>query len=117
MARWSGWWEQRGLGRQPMRNLVLAIGAEGLVSGRGEDCVGRFTFSGRFYADGQIALEKQYIDRHRVAYEGRNSGEGIFGTWHITDPWLFYDSGKFALRPVADDFAGLDEIQETASQD
>jgi hypothetical protein len=47
MARWSGWWEQRGYGRQEMRNLVLNVGPDGSLSGSGEDCVGKFTFAVR----------------------------------------------------------------------
>jgi hypothetical protein len=99
-----------------MRNLVLVIDAQGRVTGGGDDCVGPFTFSGQFHADGQITLEKQYIGRHRVTYEGRNSGEGIFGTWHIPDGWFFYESGKFALRPLADGATDLEEIRELAAQ-
>jgi hypothetical protein len=116
MARWTGWWEQRAFGRQPMRNLMLAIDANGLVVGEGDDCIGPFTFSGRFHADGRIILEKRYVGRHRVIYEGRNSGEGIFGIWHIPEGWFFYESGKFALRPMADESTELVEIAELAGQ-
>jgi hypothetical protein len=37
MGKWSGWWEQRGLGRQEMRNLVLDVGPTGEASGSGDD--------------------------------------------------------------------------------
>jgi hypothetical protein len=108
MAKWTGWWEQRGIGRRTMQNLVLEVVAGGVVRGGGEDCVGRFTFEGQFRADGSVSLIKQYIGRHRVNYEGQNSGEGILGTWSIEGLW----TGKFALRPVADSVVACDEIQE-----
>jgi len=110
MANWTGWWEQRGLGRRMMHNLVLDIAADGTVRGSGEDCIGRFTFDGRFQPDGTISLVKQYLGRHWVSYEGHNSGEGIFGTWNISDFWR----GNFALRPAAEGEDACDEIQALA---
>jgi hypothetical protein len=46
-----------------------------------------------------------------LLYEDCNSGEGIFGTWYIGR----YDSGRFALRPLADSAAAYDEIQEVVT--
>jgi hypothetical protein len=115
MAKWIGWWEQRQFGRQMMRNLVLEIDPGGFVVGGGDDCVGRFTFCGQFGPDGQVSLEKQYIGRHRVIYEGCNSGEGIFGTWRIPGGLFFYETGRFALRPLADNMAEYDQIEEPAA--
>jgi hypothetical protein len=46
MAKWTGWWEQRYFGRRTMQKLVLDVAAGGTVAGSGEDCIGRFTFSG-----------------------------------------------------------------------
>jgi hypothetical protein len=112
MAKWSGWWEQQGLGRQKMYNLVLDIDSEGRIVGGGDDCIGRFTFRGQFRPDGTVSLVKQYVGLHQVAYEGCNSGEGIFGTWCISVAWPFCDTGKFALRPVADHLAETAEIEE-----
>jgi hypothetical protein len=82
-----------------------------LVTGNGVDCIGTFTFRGEFRRDGTISLLKQYLGRHQVLYEGSNSGEGIFGTWYIGR----YDSGRFALRPLADGSAECDEIQQIAT--
>ncbi len=112
MAKWSGWWEQRDYGRQKMHDLVLEVDPIGMVSGEGEDCIGPFTFYGRFRLDGSVSLVKQYLGRHRVYYEGTNSGEGIFGNWHIPA----FGLGKFALRPVADNSAQRDQIEELVSQ-
>jgi len=112
MAKWSGWWEQRVLGRQKMRNLVLDVDPDGAVIGSGEDCVGPFTFDGQFRTDGTVSLVKQYLGRHQVIYEGCNSGEGVFGIWHIPGLWSGYHTGNFALRPRPDGSAECDEIQE-----
>jgi hypothetical protein len=108
MSNWTGWWEQLGLGRRTMHDLVLNVAADRTVTGSGEDCVGRFTFEGYFRADGTISLVKQYLGRHSVDYEGLNSGEGIFGTWYIASFW----TGKFALRPLANGSDGCGMIQE-----
>lgn len=107
MAKWTGWWKQRGLGRQKMHNLVLEVGPDGRVVGGGDDCVGPFTFRGQFRPDGTVSLLKQYIGRHQVVYEGCNSGEGVFGTWRIG-----FDAGRFALRPVAGGTAESVEIEQ-----
>lgn len=107
MANWSGWWEQRGLGRQTMHDLVLHVDPNRTVTGGGNDCVGPFTFRGQFRPDGKVLLVKQYIGRHQVLYRGRNSGEGIFGTWRIPG----FHTGKFALRPLADAHRGYEKIQ------
>jgi len=108
MARWTGWWEQHVLGRRSMHNLVLDVAADGTVTGGGEDCVGPFTFQGQFRPDGTISLVKRYLGRHWVAYEGQNSGEGIYGIWDIPG----FDTGRFALRPLGESEDACDEIQE-----
>jgi len=102
MGLWSGWWEQRHFGRQPMDNLRLDIAASGEVAGSGIDCIGDFTVRGRFDGNGRILFVKRYLGAHEVFYEGLNSGEGIFGTWHIMSPWEPTEEncrGPFALRP------------------
>jgi hypothetical protein len=91
---WNGYWEQRGMGRQPMESLVLQFD-NGVVRGSGCDIIGRFTFAGRMAPDGRVQLNKQYIGQHAVLYQGQFDGEGaIFGQWSI-GPW---DRGDFLLR-------------------
>ena len=91
---WTGYWEQEGFGRQPMHDLVLHF-ENGEVQGHGRDIIGRFTFSGRLEADGQVLLNKQYLGKHLVLYQGQYDGEGtIFGQWSIG---LWY-RGDFLLR-------------------
>lgn len=112
MAKWSGWWEQRGFGRQEMRNLVLNVAPEGEVSGSGTDCVGLFMLRGTIAAE--VRLVKQYLGQHSLLYVGTNTGEGIFGTWQVPGvpviPGL--TSGRFALFPTGDSSAGCAEIRE-----
>ncbi len=112
MMKWSGWWEQTGYGRQEMHNLSLDVDVDGMVKGQGEDCVGRFTFRGQFWPDGTVSLVKQYLCRHAVYYEGCNSREGIFGRWFIRGLRAAYDSGRFALCPVAIGLANCEAIEE-----
>ncbi len=94
-GRWRGYWEQPGLGRQPMHDLVLQF-AEGTIAGHGRDVVGQFTFAGSYNDRGEIMLIKQY-PFHQVLYKGEPDGEGaIVGTWTI----LSDSSGPFALTPL-----------------
>ncbi|MGO8748989.1 MAG: PQQ-binding-like beta-propeller repeat protein [Thermoguttaceae bacterium] len=44
MGRWMGSWEQRGFGRQEMRNFALNVDPDGSVFGNGEECVGKATY-------------------------------------------------------------------------
>jgi hypothetical protein len=93
---WRGYWEQLGWGRQPMAPLTLRF-AGGRVEGEGRDCIGRFTFAGRYDERGTVTMTKQYVGRHAVRYEGTYDGEGtLFGRWSIGTTW----SGPFALSPV-----------------
>jgi hypothetical protein len=93
---WRGYWEQVLWGRQPMEPLVLRF-ADGIVEGEGEDCIGPFTFTGLYEADGTVTMIKQYLGKHTVQYQGTYDGEGtIYGRWSIGSAW----SGPFALSPV-----------------
>ena len=112
MAKWGGWWERRGCGRQEMHNLLLEVDADGMVKGHGEDCVGRFTFRGQFWPDGTVSLVKQYLYRHAVFYEGCNFGEEIVGRWFIRGLRAAYETGRFVLRPVTVGFADCVPIEE-----
>ncbi|MFN4258876.1 MAG: hypothetical protein ACK4RK_06230 [Gemmataceae bacterium] len=93
-GRWRGYWEQPGWGRQAMHDLILRF-ADGCISGSGHDCIGLFTFEGRYDPQGGVTLRKQYLGRHQVLYVGSYDGEGtIFGHWSISPAW----TGPFALR-------------------
>jgi hypothetical protein len=86
-----------------MEPLTLRF-SEGRVEGEGQDCIGRFTFSGTYGADGEVSMVKQYIGQHAVRYEGRVDGEGaVVGTWTIGPAWF----GPFALLPALGDVSQL----------
>ena len=92
---WVGHWDQDGMGRQSMHDLVLEFDAH-RISGQGRDCVGEFTLRGEIAPDATVSLIKQYVGRHAVVYSGQHDGEGmIFGVWV-----LHGDDGKFAMRPA-----------------
>jgi hypothetical protein len=105
---WRGYWEQMGFGRQLMDDFTLRF-TQGKIDGAGRDCVGQFTFTGTYDNRGTVALVKQYVGRHQVAYQGTYDGEGtIFGTWSIPPLW----SGPFALTPVKRKSDGEIPIEE-----
>jgi len=63
--------------------LHLAF-ANGVMSGDGNDDVGRFLIKGRY--DSQSAechWTKSYVGAHDVFYRGFREGKGIWGTWEI----------------------------------
>jgi len=79
----EGWWEQRGLGQQPMEGLRIAFVGDRL-RGTGTDVVGAFTLAGTVAPDGQVAIVKQYLRQHAVDYLGTHDGEGtLAGEWHV----------------------------------
>jgi len=96
---WTGFWIQRGWGKQRM-SLSLAF-AEGRVAGSGRDIVGKFEFTGTYdLKSGRVQMVKQYEQRHRVAYDGANQGDGVWlwGVWSIRS-----HRGGFHLWPEAEE--------------
>ena len=78
----DGWWEQAGLGRQPMIGLQLEV-RDRQLSGVGIDVVGDFLIEGLF-KDQSVLIQKQYIGKHTVQYVGTLDGEGVYaGDWSI----------------------------------
>ncbi|MEK6234735.1 MAG: hypothetical protein N2C14_08485, partial [Planctomycetales bacterium] len=55
---WKGYWEQEGIGRQPMGELQLRFSPSGVVEGEGRDLVGAFRFTGEVSERGSITLVK-----------------------------------------------------------
>ncbi|QDV68998.1 hypothetical protein Poly24_27110 [Rosistilla carotiformis] len=105
--RCEGWWEQQGLGRQPMEDLQIAF-HEGQVSGSGRDIVGAFTLSGQLQGE-RALLVKHYLGSHRVDYPGSFDGEGTLqGLWSIDGfggKWMIHvarDAEANSNREVAE---------------
>ena len=93
-GRWKAYWDQPGYGRQEME-LYLHF-ENGLISGQGADCIGLFTYEGKYNDQGSVVLIKQYLKAHAVLYRGQYNGEGIIeGRWSIGE----YYSGGFAMTP------------------
>lgn len=98
----EGWWEQRGLGRQPMTELRLQF-TSGQIQGTGLDVIGPFNLQGAVAENGAVTIRKQYLRRHRVDYHGTYDGEGtLSGTWLVPGDqgtWLIVirrvESGAF----------------------
>jgi len=89
----EGWWEQSGLGRQPMSNLIVEFD-NGQLEGSGDDIVGRFTLTGQVQGD-TIVMRKQYCGQHAIDYHGTSVGEGLYhGDWiwsgHVGGKWAVY---------------------------
>jgi hypothetical protein len=70
--------------------------ANGMMSGDGNDDIGRFFIKGRY--DSQTAEShwtKSYVGSHDVFYRGFREGKGIWGTWEIG----VFDHGGFHIWP------------------
>lgn len=101
-----GWWEQNGLGRQPMDQLQIDF-ANGHLSGSGADIVGLFSLKGIVAADGKVLIHKKYFGKHSVDYVGQYDGEGTFyGTWKIE---LF--GGHWSIKLLKSTASDIMEIQ------
>lgn len=95
---WRGYWEQIGIGRQSMSDLILRF-SSGQIDGQGIDVVGQFILRGTYDGNGAVMMVKTYLGKHDVLYQGAYDGEGtIHGRWSIGDYW----SGSFALAPILD---------------
>ena len=58
--------------------------ASGLMSGDGNDDVGRFLIRGKYDAKSrECHWTKSYLGAHDVFYRGFREGKGIWGTWEI----------------------------------
>jgi hypothetical protein len=101
----TGWWEQNGLGRQPMETLRLRF-EEHQIVGAGTDVVGEFTLHG-LVKESDVTIQKQYIDAHTVDYHGTFDGEGTLqGVWSI-----FGVGGRWLIKVVGLEH-GSAEIQD-----
>ncbi|HET6246176.1 MAG TPA: hypothetical protein VFE47_00610 [Tepidisphaeraceae bacterium] len=96
---WTGFWVQRGMGKQKMRLSLWFAG--GKVGGSGADIVGRFSFDGRYdLKTGKCVMTKQYEHAHRIHYDGANEGDGmwLWGVWRVGP-----DRGGFHLWPEGEE--------------
>ena len=101
----TGWWQQTGLGKQPMDDLWLEI-TQGKISGAGRDIVAAFEFTGNLLEDGRVKIFKKYLRRHAVLYVGKYDGEGtLYGKWDIAGErgeWLIHLSTSAESKEIQD---------------
>jgi hypothetical protein len=58
--------------------------ANGMMSGDGNDDIGRFIIKGRYDCRAaECYWTKSYLGSHDVFYRGFREGKGIWGTWEI----------------------------------
>ena len=70
--------------------------ASGMMSGDGNDDVGRFLIKGKYDASNRECYwTKSYIGAHDVFYRGFREGKGIWGTWEIQ----IWSRGGFHIWP------------------
>jgi hypothetical protein len=58
-ANCVGWWQQRGLGRQPMDDLMIHF-SSGTIHGHGRDIIGDFELNGSMGEGDSVHIVKQY---------------------------------------------------------
>jgi hypothetical protein len=107
--RYEGWWEQRWFGRRPMEQLRLAV-APPRIEGSGTDCIGLFVLDGVITSGGGVTLQKSYVGKHDVTYDGQYDGEGrMWGTWKCGP-----DSGRWmiAMRRGREEAHDVDDVIE-----
>ena len=90
-------------------DLALAF-ANAIISGDGNDDIGRFFVTGRFdEANGECYWTKNYIGRHHVYYRGFREGKGIWGLWELP-----HESGGFHIWPLGQEEG--DQDHESAEE-
>jgi hypothetical protein len=105
----EGWWEQVFHGRQRMESLHLTVDG-GAVDGLGTDIIGPFTLHGLLTADGRVSIEKDYLGRHSVRYEGQHDGEGrMWGLWALPG-----QHGRWMIALQREGGDALDDLRDIA---
>jgi len=110
-GEWKGFFMQPDSRHRYAMDLVLEF-AEGIVSGFGDDRVGKFTIHGTYDTEtGQCLWLKQYVGQHGVDYAGQARQRGIIGQWQIPGLPAFW-TGPFFIWPRA--YGDLDAEFERA---
>jgi hypothetical protein len=91
---WTGFYNYEPQNKHRM-DLHLTF-ANGIVTGDGNDDVGRFLIKGRYQAtERECDWVKTYPGSHDVYYRGFREGKGIWGTWEIS----LFAHGGFHIWP------------------
>ena len=105
----EGWWEQRWFGRRPMERLRLAF-TPPRIEGSGTDVIGPFVLDGVITSGGGVAIQKTYVGKHDVIYDGHYDGEGrMWGTWKCGP-----DAGRWmiSMRRGGEEADGVEDVVE-----
>jgi hypothetical protein len=92
---WIGFYNYTGPADRHRMDLNLTF-SNGIMTGDGNDDVGRFTIRGKYDAQNRECYwTKQYLGSHDVFYRGFREGKGIWGTWEISN----FSHGGFHIWP------------------
>jgi len=92
-----------------MEHLQLAF-TPPRIEGSGTDCIGPFAIDGVIRPGGGVTLQKTYVGRHDVIYDGHYDGEGrMWGMWKCGP-----DSGRWmiAMRRGGEATDGVEDVVE-----
>ena len=87
--------------------------AKGVISGDGNDDVGRFFIKGHYDSqNAECYWTKSYVGAHDVSYRGFREGKGIWGTWEIG----VLNHGGFHIWPKQGDDSEAVAASEIAAE-
>ena len=105
---WTGFYNHRPGDRHRM-DMELTF-ENGVITGDGNDDVGRFSVRGRYQESTRDChWTKTYAGAHDVFYRGFREGKGIWGTWEIT---IRYHGG-FHIWPRSE---GCEEVSSESAE-
>jgi hypothetical protein len=111
-GEWVGFYTYQTKPAQLPMHLTLLFD-QGAVTGSGLDNPGAFLIEGRYDEFTQrAALEKRYLGKHTVKYEGQLENGDLVGTWCLSqmkEGRSVTMEGKFRLWPLPSDLYGEDE--------
>ena len=94
----QGWWNQNGLGDQPMQPLKISIDS-GKIEGYGHDIVGMFSLTGFITESNAVHIVKTYAGKHNVDYYGTYDKKGtLYGQWELEGLSGFWEIRFFQER-------------------
>lgn len=93
-GEWNGFYIEKHRTGKGWMHLYLTF-ENGEIKGEGTDYVGPWVASGKYdESTGHCAWVKQYLNKHKVSYEGICGENGIQGQWALT-----MSSGPFHIWP------------------
>jgi hypothetical protein len=103
----KAWFKQKGA-TYNMEFTEIEIGERGLIRLSGKDAAGSFEMKGRIMADDQVAIKKQYSDRHKSLYQGTMDMWMIEGKWSDVIDDKTAQENEFKIEFTLNKFVYLD---------